>query len=260
MANSVVADRPSNRGGHTPGRRPPVRKKRRDWGAIVFRSLLTASGAGLALFALVAAIVLGVFATDAPSRGFPERIELPFVSDAPPADLVLPVHIPATTAESSEMVAVMGPARLDDFDQGSRNAALIGTIQTEIGVTEVYRWTRFDEGPEGRLIELSCSGTVGYGRMATCLEGVPIEQETSVGWGRFSAPTSLETAYYVDVSNLPADAAWVVVTARDGSRIAAATVEDFGYVQWMAETSDVHIAESVVILDANFNTVWEATL
>ena len=239
---------------------PPLPRDPKNWRKTTAKVALIIAGVIAAIFTIavvlvgVGAIFLSSGASPVAENGFIERVELAQVEGAPEADLVLPVDA-RLLADADLLLGEAGGAPMNDESvivPGSPE--LLAIVHTEVGPTEIYRWAEVPVTSKLSDAPMRCIGTFGHVGQAQCVKSSVTEVSLSSG----STDEQGNFTRYLTAFDLPEDAAWMLVEAEDGYRVAAAVTDGVAFVQWIAAPEAQTQPATVRALDANFDEIWSA--
>lgn len=205
--------------------RPP----RRGSGSLLVGALLVAAAAvvaGVIVLVLAGALIFGV--SRASDAGVGEPMILEIVQGAPDADIVMNVQAHRMPQADKLLVQAGGPSVADS--SGDRVVGgtpfFVSTVISEVGETEIYRWSQVPEA-DGGVTE--CIGFFGFTNSVTC--GADLSQRTNGVGTTTVGGDSIQEVY---VTGAPEGTAWLVVETFGGARVAGFVVDGVGYVEWFS--------------------------
>ena len=230
---------------------------------VVLLVSIAAIFAAFVILIIVGAFLLGVGGVTSATPKPSGLTELPEVSGAPDADVVMVVTPVRESGPEVDRQLVQDGGVLIRPNQVvvTGSATYVSRVQSEYGVTDIYSWSEVDAnaGPV-RGVDECYGGVGGYGGFfSTCSSDD--EAGPRVSWR--SAESTSGTAFVVEVLGLPSEAAWIVVDTTSGYQPAAAVVDGIAYLEWQPLDGDrVAIADpsGVRALDTNFEEVWRANI
>jgi len=227
---------------------------RRTSGFTIGLAVATALGA-----VLLVLLVAGSLAVRSSGTSW-EPQPLPLVEGAPPADLVMVVteRMQSGPEIDQQMRELVGPGVMQESAVVAGSPEFVASVLTPYGVHDMYRWTE-TATLNGRANGVArCFGIfTDHGGTQSCTigDGTIADPSPSVGSSQMESQGQQSREMVFD--QLPADAAWVVVTTPSGQTIAAAVIDGMAFVEWPSNDSMISPPPvTAEALDASMTPVW----